>query len=69
MRDLDIAIGAENDEALITPGAEPVGREPIEPHIAQAVIAAQRHVTEILKARMLGMPLVRNVRLDDLSLR
>ena len=65
---LDVAIGAEDEEASVAPGAEAVRREPVEPDIAEAAIAAQHHVAEVLEVRMLRMTHVGDLRLGDLGL-
>jgi hypothetical protein len=42
-----------------------VGREPVEAHITEAAVAAQDHVAEVLKAGMIGMAHVGDLRLDN----
>src|SRR5581483_3683327 len=40
-----------------------------EPHIAEAAVAAQHHVAEVLKLRVIRMPHVGNLRLHNFRLR
>src|SRR5258708_1004585 len=49
----DVALGAEDEEPSIAPGAEAVGSEPVEPDVADAAIAAKHHVAEVLEFGML----------------
>jgi hypothetical protein len=53
---LDVAFGAEDEETAVAPGAECVGGEPVEADVAEAHVAAQDHVAEILEERVLRLP-------------
>ena len=62
LRIFDITIRAQDEQPPVAPGAEAVGREPVQPHIAEAAVAAQHHVAEVLELRMVGMAHVRDLR-------
>src|SRR6266567_981386 len=61
---LDVAVGPKDEEPPIAPRSQSVGSEPVQAHVTESAIVAQHHVTEVLEARIIGMPDVRNLRLD-----
>src|SRR3569833_241318 len=63
----DITVGAQHEEAPIAPCAQTIGREPVQPHIAEAPVALQGHVAEILEMRMIGMADIGDLRRHDLG--
>jgi hypothetical protein len=40
--DLDVSVGAQDEEAAVSPGTEAIGGEPIETNVAKATVAATR---------------------------
>src|SRR5580698_656287 len=66
---LNVPLRAENEEPSIAPGSQPIRSEPVQPDIAEALVAAQHHVAEVLEARMLRMRDVRDLRLYNFGLR
>src|SRR5579875_3806383 len=62
---LHVAVCAENEEAAVAPGAEAVWSEPVQPHIPEAVVAAQHHVAEVLEVRMFWVAYISHLRSDD----
>ena len=66
--DLDVSIGAQNEEPAIAPCSQAVGRKPVEPHIAESAVAAQHHVAEILKSRTVRMAHIGDLRLRHFGL-
>ena len=51
---LDVAVGAQDDEATVPPGAEAVRREPVDARVPGAPVAAQDDIPEVLELRPLG---------------
>src|SRR5262245_15295023 len=49
--ELDVALGAEDDEAAISPRAEPVRGVPVHPDVARPAVAAQHDLAEVLELR------------------
>src|SRR5215469_15034129 len=52
LADFNIAVSPENKQSPIAPCAQAVWREPVEAHVAEALVTPQDHVPEILKSRM-----------------
>ncbi len=50
LADLDEAVGAEDREPSVTPGAEPARRKPVHAHVARSAIATYKSVAEILES-------------------
>src|SRR6266567_5174646 len=46
---LDISVGAEDREAPVAPARQPVGREPVDPHVTAGALAAQQDLAEIFE--------------------
>src|ERR1044071_9722071 len=49
LADFDEAVRAEDGQTPVAPGAQTVGREPIDADVAGASVAAQHHVAEVLE--------------------
>ena len=60
-------VGAEDGEPSVAPGAEPVGREPVDADVAGAAVAAQHHVAEVLEPGVLRVVDVAHLRGHDLG--
>src|SRR5262245_21732529 len=65
---LDVTFRPQNHEAPIAPGAEAVRREPVDPRVTAATIAAKDYVAEVLELRPLRKLPVRHLRRDHLRL-
>src|SRR5277367_1457700 len=62
LADFDISLGTENEKTAITPCSQAIWREPVETYISQTLVATQHHIAKILKARMLRMSDIGNLR-------
>src|ERR1017187_2634093 len=68
LADFDVAVGTEDEEAAVAPGAEARGREPVEAHVAEAGVAAEHHVAEVLEFGVIFVADVGDLGRDDLRL-
>src|SRR6202012_4749312 len=50
----------------VAPGAQTIGRAPVQPDIAEALVALEHHVAEILKVRMTRMAHIGDLRCHHL---
>ena len=63
---LDVAVGAENEGAAVSPVRQPVRGEPVDPEVARsAVIAGQRHVAKVVELGVIGVVVVGNLAADN----
>ena len=58
LAELDVALGAEDDQPSVAPGGQPLRGVPVDADVAVGVVAAQRRLAEVLHGRRLGMGVV-----------
>ena len=63
----DVALGAENEKPPIAPCAQPIGSKPVDANVAEAAVAVQHHVAEILELRVVRVIHVRHLRRNHLG--
>src|SRR5579875_3128492 len=62
-----VAFGAQDEKTTIAPRAETVRSEPVQAHVAEAMVPAEHHVPKILKLRMVRVTHVAHLRCGHLS--
>jgi hypothetical protein len=66
---LDVALGAEDEQPPVAPGVEPVRREPVDAHVTCAAVAGHDHVAEVFELRVVRVIDVAGLRGDHVRRR
>ena len=64
---LDVALGAEDRAAPVTPRGQAVGRVPVDADVAVAAVAAQQDLAEVLELGLVRIGVVGDRARDDLG--